>query len=100
MKRRIKSYIIFIVYLTECTSLTGWLLCSFICVFLFRNDLFRTFRCAGIGKVPHLAAVLSGKVDNDVVRFMPDAVGLNPDYICSLDDFRAGNIITHKSYIR
>ena len=45
----------------------SWLLFSFNCVFLFHNDLFRAFRCTGIGKIPHLAAVLSGKVNNDVV---------------------------------
>ena len=45
----------------------SWLLFSFNCVFLFRNDLFHAFRCTGIGKIPHLAAILSGKVDNDVV---------------------------------
>ena len=73
---------------------------SFNCVFFFLNDLFRAFRCTGIGKIPHPAVVLSGKVDNDVVRFMSDAVGLNPDHICFLDDFRAGNIVTHESDIR
>ena len=66
--------------------------------FLFRY-LLGAFCCAGILKITNLSIIASCKIDDTVICSMSDAVGLNPDDICSANDFRFRDILTHKTHV-
>lgn len=59
-----------------------------VCVFFF-NNLLGAFTGTGVLKIPYLAVVLPGKVDDVVIRLMTDAVSLNPNHIRPPYDLRA-----------
>ena len=72
---------------------------SFLAFFFLFRYLVGAFCCAGILEVTNLSIIASRKIDDAVICSMSDAVGLNPDDICSANDFRIRDILTHKTHV-
>lgn len=70
-----------------------------VCVFFF-NDLLGAFTGTGVLKIPYLAVVPPGKVDDVVIRLVADAISLNPNHIRPPYDLRTGDVFAHKADVR